>query len=219
MEAPAHICKAIAAIDPNFRLGWWGEPRQTEDDLNAGGFTLIELQPIRRCGYPDKPNGFRVFWDFVDTLGPMGQLGVGYASRGPIFAKDGRVRRDWDQLTHLPVIRARFKDFRHDGRPVNNYDVCSGRIIDIIKYWLTPIEKEMEDQAVKRGKDLVTNLTEQGKEATAYFRHLQNKSDATSTAMAYKFKKPLMEMERAEHEATDARLLDLYTRNLPSRYR
>lgn len=78
MEAPRHITDKLYDLHKQVRLGWVGEDRGPEDELNKGKFALIQLYHRRdaeRTYYGDPWN-----------------------DRGPIFG------RSFDRLARVPIM-------------------------------------------------------------------------------------------------------------------
>ena len=73
MEAPAWVCKKLAEVDPNARIGFDGK-----------NFALVKLYRSR-----DLEKKFIADPDY-------------WRSRGPVFNKEGGIQPDWDLIERVP---------------------------------------------------------------------------------------------------------------------
>lgn len=152
MYAPAHVCKALARKNPDLRLAWQGLDIDPEAQ-NVGYFCLVRLLPTRALGHPDNPNVVEDWWDVEYVQDPKTlTFEVKRAKRGPVFAKDGGLKRDWDPLSFAPIIMQRFRG--GPGMPDTN-DVMSGRFLRMFQIMDHKQAEEAERQnTIEEGRAL-----------------------------------------------------------------
>lgn len=191
MHAPSWICRKLYAMHPRLRLAWAGRPAQNADDLNAGSFAIVQLYHRKDCGSPDAPTSFREFWKASSREDPDGTNRAYRLERGPIFSKDGKTIEDWTDSFH-PIYVANLKDFG-----VSNEDVLTGKVLETINRWLTPVTKRMREHAKERGREMDSKVESMSKEMQSYLIRESQKPDAPSVIMAPKHcKEDMQKFER-----------------------
>ena len=182
MHPPGWVCRRLHQLHPQLRLAWAGRQRQNDDELNPGSFALVQLYHVQDTGSVDDPVSYRLRWDVDPVVGDDGQTTMVKKERGPIFGKNGSTRRDWDNLFRVPMFIATLDESFGMGTD----DVLSGRFLESIRLWLTPIERRMRESAREKGRDLSGAIDDVAHEATADLLKSAQKSDAASVIMADK---------------------------------
>lgn len=161
MHPPAHICKALANLHPQLRLGWMGGERVKVDEQNVGHFAVVQLYNVRDVGTYEDPRTIKQFWDVEDYVDwDDGELKFRRAYRGPLFNKTGGVTPDWDPLFRIPVIVCAVA-------PTFGFttqDIYDGKFITKLKQWLRPAQerrrasKVAQETEAKAHKERVDNM-------------------------------------------------------------
>lgn len=198
MHAPGWVCRRLHELHPQLRLAWAGREKQHADELNPGAFALVQLYHVHDTGHVDCPTTFRLLWDVNPVVGDDGETHMRKVERGPIFNKNGGTKRDWDNLSRVPVFVATL-DEEYDMGPD---DVLSGRFLDSIRHWMTPIERRMRESAREAGRTLSGAIDDVAHEVSADLVKESHKSDAATVIMANKHAKA--DMVAAE-KATEMR--------------
>lgn len=152
MFVPAWVAKKVAEVDPQARIGWvgyddaagpWatvqvmrctddGESFQEEIPRENGHFALIKLIPKRLA---ERFNG-----------------GTPWDKRGPIYAKNGSSRPDWDVHSRVPYRICNLA----------KGDVYQGRVHFFLKIWNMPWEEQQKldlEISAKRWDDRVGEMS------------------------------------------------------------
>ena len=182
MHPPGWVCRRLAELHPQLRLGWAGRQRQSEDELNPGSFALVQLYHKQDTGTLEDPSTFRLLWDVDPVVNEHGETTVVKKERGPIFNKNGGGRRDWDSLFRVPVFVAALDE----SFGMTTEDVLSGRFLETIRHWMTPIDRRMRESAREKGRNLASAIDDVAHEATGDLLKDAQKSDAASVIMADK---------------------------------
>jgi len=182
MHPPGWVCRRLHELHPQLRLGWAGRQRQHEDELNPGSFALVQLYHVQDTGRADDPTTFRLLWDVDPVVGDDGQTTMVKTNRGPIFNKSGGTRRDWDDLSRVPVFVATL----NEDYEMSTEDVLSGRFLESVRLWMTPIERRMRESAREKGRQLAGVMDDVAHEATSDLLKSSHRSDAASVVMANK---------------------------------
>lgn len=185
MHPPGWVCRRLHQLHPQLRLAWAGRQRQHDDELNPGSFALVQLYHVQDTGRVDDPTTFRLLWDVDPVVGDDGETTMVKANRGPIFGKNGTTHRDWDNLSRVPVFVATLDESYGMGTE----DVLSGKFLDSIRLWLTPIERRMRESAREAGRNLAGVIDDVSHEASSDLLKESHKSDAASVIMANKHAK------------------------------
>ena len=182
MHPPGWVCRRLAELHPQLRLGWAGRQRQNDDELNPGSFALVQLYHKQDTGSVDDPTTFRLLWDVDPVVDEHGETTIVRKERGPIFNKNGGTRRDWDSLSRVPVFVATLDE----SYGMDTSDVLSGRFLESVRLWMTPIERRMRESAREKGRQLAGAIDDVAHEATGDLLKEAQKSDAASVVMADK---------------------------------
>lgn len=156
MEPPAHVCRALAQIDPNLRLVWLGRayhadgrlPDTAPEDV-AGTFGVLEIHR-RRDIFDRRMRGIKA----SEPLYPRELRN----RAGTVWGADGRPGRDWDIWTHQAVLICTC-DYQWNMR---HEDVYGTRFLDIMRKSRKTVrerklqqmkekEQRMRDRASKLG--------------------------------------------------------------------
>lgn len=184
MEAPVHVCKELAVLDPGFRLAWAGRPRREENELNPGGFALVSLAKAQDIGEMSNPLVPNELWEVATRPDRWGKVDTVRIDRGPVFTKKGKPGRDWDPLFWVPVFVAKLEDYGLD-----NYAVQAGAIIPLVREWQTSLKKRVQDAADAKGRDLKRAKDDLTREAYKKLMYEANKPGATRQEIAWKHAK------------------------------
>ena len=185
MHPPSWVCRRLHQLHPQLRLAWAGRQRQHDDELNPGSFALVQLYHVQDTGRVDNPTTFRLLWDVDPLVGEDGETTMVKADRGPVFSKNGTTHRDWDNLSRVPVFVATLDESYN----ITTKDVLSGKFLDSIRLWLTPIERRMRESAREKGRQLAGVMDDVAHEATSDLLKASHRSDAASVTMANKHAK------------------------------
>jgi hypothetical protein len=147
---------------------------------------------------------------------PWGQVDLVHANRGPIFAKDGRVQRDWDPLFRFPIFKytidAGFQDF--EGKPHKSpEDVFSGKfLLTLRRRFLRPILGRIFTAAEEKGKGVREKVEGIATEMSQELMYNSHKPDAGRTVMARKHQKQDIGVQKleAQKEGRSERLEKLF---------
>ena len=180
MWAPNHVAMALYRLNPSARLAWAGEPGKTEDELNAGSFALVQLYPIHQIGSLEEPLTPEELWHVTTRADEHGQPCRVRIDRGPIFNRHGGTRPDWDPIFFVPVFKVRFKDYH-----MSNESVQSGAILPLLRRWMTPIKKRVQDSQEAAGKELKRKAREIGEEGGKRLWKEAMNHDSTSKILPY----------------------------------
>lgn len=189
MHAPLDICKALYRTHPWARLAWEGRSPRYEGELNPGNFALIQLYHITDCGDRNDPFTYREYWDIttrmIDEWGARDRVRI---DRGPIFAKDGSLKRDWNPEYRQPIFVMSFDGSWHDseGVPLDTKAVFSGRIIPAIKEYMKPIVQRVQQSAQEVGKDLDREVSDFARDQADFLLFEANKASETRMPIAKK---------------------------------
>lgn len=217
MHAPSEMCERLYKIHPQLRLAWAGRPPKDSEELNPGSFAIVQLYHVQDAGKVDEQTTFRQFWDVEDYLDETGTLRSRRFDRGPIFARDGSTRRDWNSAVRVPIFVSTLDEKFVDPvteLPLSTWDVYSGRFLDTVRFWLMPIKDRIKTQVALRNKEINVAADDVGKEMADYLWWEANKASSRSdTSQARKFHKE----ERKKFEARQEELTDkaLHTYRVP----
>lgn len=183
MHPPAEACRRLYELHPQLRLAWAGRPKELPEEMDPGSFCLIQLYHVRDVGnLDDTENTFREVWHVTTRQDDMGDSYRTRIDRGPIFNRWGGTSLDYDPLQRVPIFVATLdQDYCYgDGTPIHERDVYSGKFLEAVKRWITPIKDRLrEDRARRYGefKDqsdgVVDNMVEE-------LMWMQNNVDNTS---------------------------------------
>ena len=182
MHPPGWVCRRLHELHPQLRLAWAGRQRRHEDELNPGSFALVQLYHVQDAGRVDDPTTFRLLWDVDPVVNEDGETTMKRAERGPIFDKNGGTRRDWDNLSRVPVFVATLDE----QYGMSTEDVLSGKFLSSVKLWMTPIERRMRESAREKGRQLAGVMDDVAHEATNDLLKSSQRSDAATVIMANK---------------------------------
>jgi hypothetical protein len=141
MHPPSAVCSQLHRKHRDLRLAWHG-PMEC--------FAVVRLMPNTALGSADDPMTFNEPWYTTAKLDAFGKAYIARDTKGPIFARDGRPRRDWDPLFYTPVIVA----LCNEQFGTTSYDVFSGRIVQMSN--IVPHREAWRDRykrAQERGRD------------------------------------------------------------------
>lgn len=175
MHAPEHICRAVARINPSYRIGWLGRPPEYAGELNPGAFALVHLRPRQVAGTEENPlKTLKGHWDVRPVMNIYGQYeGVERVSRGPLFNARGGSRPDWDPMRVRPTIVQVFDA----GLDYSPRDVYSGRFLLIVRAHADKLAKRLRyEDALRRGRDAETRMDDLSREMTDYLWYEANKT-------------------------------------------
>lgn len=197
MHLPAHLCRSLYRIHPQLRFAWVGREKAYEGELNPGSFAVVQLYHNRDAGTPDYPNTFREFWDVGFIPDMYGAPILGPVSRGPIFSRNGSLRRDWDPLQRSPMLISVLDGYKPQDEFVeedgdanfSHYDVFSGRVLLTIRQWLLSPYARFVHSAKQKGKEFRSKVQNIAHEASSELWADANKSDTTSVTLAKKHQK------------------------------
>lgn len=195
MQVPSHVARALYRLHPQLRFAWMGRERSSADELNAGTFAVVQLYHNRDAGTPDDPNSYREFWDVGVTVDAFGGPGMARMARGPIFARDGSLRRDWDPLMRQPMLIAALDAYdladedAEDGQKVTHYDVFSGRVVHTIRQWLLSPYDRFVRSAKAKGRGFKNKVDDMVGEMSKDLWREAQRPDAVSTTLSKKHAK------------------------------
>ena len=132
MHPPEWVCEAVYRKYPQLRLAWAGRDPDYPGEINPGGFAIVQLYHVSDCGDIDEPITYREYWDVTNRVGEDGTVRRVRIDRGPIFARNGSTRRDWDSLFRFPIFCADLSagyefPWGEEIHPIK--DVMNGRIL------------------------------------------------------------------------------------------
>jgi hypothetical protein len=159
------------------------------DELNPGSFALVQLYHVR-----DADGCYRELWDRTDVQDNDYTVRTVRIDRGPVFAKDGGSRKDWDER-YVPVYVANLADYG-----ITPQQVFSGEFLGTVRRWLTPIVKRVVDSAREAGKDLKRQTGDIADEAAKFQWREAQRADATRPCLAYKHCKDDMKAWERQRE-------------------
>lgn len=206
MHPPSWICKALHGVHPQLRLAWCGRERAHEDELNPGSFALVQLYHVSDIRDVDDPSTFRLTWDLDPVQTDDGKTQLRRVDRGPVFAKDGTTRRDWDSAFRVPIFVATLDEeygFSLD-------DVVSGRFLEQVKQWLRPIEARLREAAEVRGKALETRADDVAGEIADATWFEAKKHTSSGKIMANKHCRDDMKAFEAKKERAHGKLKNYF---------
>jgi len=185
---------------------------QDGSTINPGSFGIIQLYHITDCGDIDEPDTFREFWGITTKTDVWGLPIRRKVWRGPIFSANGSTKPDWDPLFRIPIFVMTVDEAYQDeqGRPLHEHDMYSGRVIEVVKYFLKRIEDRVMDSAVQKGEALDSHMEDMSDEMGDYLWREANQSYQTHVNMAKKHiqKRDLRDLH--EYEAGKRSLKDIH---------
>jgi hypothetical protein len=184
MHPPAHVCRELYRLHPHLRLAWVGRAPLSEGELNPGSFAIVQLYSQRDAGTPDEPNSYREFYDAALQLNDAGIAEMSRIDRGPIFNKDGGLRRDWDPLQRTPMFIANLSAYR-----LSNRDVYSSKFIFAVKLWLTDIVERVRSAGKQKAKDVKNKVKDQAAEMSSELWKTAMKHESSGVTMSKKHAK------------------------------
>lgn len=205
MHPPEHVCRALHDIHPQLRLCWVGQPSK-DDETNAGSFGICQLYHISNCGDLDEPTTFREFWN-VETVLENGVYVRRRVDRGPLFSRYGDTRLDYDPAFRFPIFVAALDG--SNGMP-NTQDVFSGKFLEYVRHWLSPLQGRKSKANKKRYKDFKHRMDDLEAEIGRRGRFEWNKVGETSPTMAWKHAKPEVEKMYRKRERLDAEFKEMF---------
>ena len=167
MEAPAWLCEKVFEIAPYVRLAWAGERSKDPHELNAGGYALVELVPVKDVGSLETPNIKEELWYVTTRANNHGQALRCRIDRGSIFARNGSTAPDWDVLGLVPVYVGRFKDYEipwarvKRGEPFpkfTNEMIYGGACLPMIRRWDASLKARVDESAKEAAATLKGEL-------------------------------------------------------------
>jgi hypothetical protein len=170
-------------------LAWWGKPPDKEGAVNCGSFAIVQLYHINDAGLPDDPLLYREPWHTTVKLNEAGTETRVRVERGPIFNKNGTTKPDWDPLFRVPVFVMTVDDkYQYpDGSSFSERDLYTGKFIEGIKYFLTPIQNRIKRSKDTRVAELRSAAEDLGGEIGERLWHKANRPDtAADNTIAYK---------------------------------
>jgi hypothetical protein len=195
MWAPRSACEALYRLDDKHRLAWRGSAPKSADDLNAGWFVIIQLYHRLDFGTFDDPITFRHNWYTQVYMDDMGYLDHRRVDRGPIFAADGGLIRDWND-DYIPImVGSVHKGYQEwtGKRDLETRDVFTGRFILTIRSWRESVRDRMLDSAREKGKEVNRHLDDMGREHGKRMWHDALKHTSSGPIIAKKFLPPIPE--------------------------
>jgi hypothetical protein len=166
-----------------------GRPPKDEDELNPGSFGVCQLYHISDVGDPADPLTYRELWNTTITQNEAGTPVRVRCERGPIFNKNGGLKPDWDTNLRVPVFIMTLDDqYQYaDGTPFKTEDVLTGKFLEGIKYFLTPIKERIRVAAKRKTKRLRDEAEDLGGEIAEKLWWKANRPDTFSdNTIAYK---------------------------------
>lgn len=215
MEPPKQVCRALAEMHPQLRLAWEGKPRQSEDDLNAGNFAIVQLFHRRDCGTPDLPLTFREFWEVGPVMDDSGEVSLGRVTRGPIFSKKGTHTPDWDPKVRSPIlIVALNEEFAYPwGEPLKTEDVYSGKFLLAVDAWLHPFFQRVRTARERAAREWLGKTKDEGREyGNSLWRHAMQ-ADQETVIAPWKHIRGDVHKFMAKHEKAQEHAADLFQVN------
>lgn len=188
MEAPAWLCKKVYEIAPYVRLAWAGEPRR-QNELNPGGYAIVELARTTDVGSLDEPNIPQEIWHVTTRSNRFGQAERRRIDRGSIFAANGSTVPDWDLLAHVPVYVGKFTDYEIPWARVvrgelfpkfTNDMIYHGACIPMINRWASSLKARMERSRRVKAKEVRDELMDISKDGTERLWSKANETGATT---------------------------------------
>lgn len=189
MELPNWLTRKVYEIAPYVRLAWAGEPRKHPNELNAGGYAIVELVPSCKVGSLEEPNIPQEIWHVTTRSNRFGQATRARIDRGPIFAKTGSTTPDWDVQKLVPVYVGRFKDYEIPWVRVakgeqfpkfTNEMVYHGACIPMIRRWESSRKARVEQDRLKRAKELQQEMDDISRDGTERLWSKANETGATT---------------------------------------
>ena len=182
MHPPLSVCRSLYALHPQLRLAWAGCEPKSESELNPGSFALVQLYHLSDVGGTADPHTYRTLWDVEPVADMWGIAEMRRIDRGPIFNRRGGTRPDWDPLFRVPVFVATLdKEYG-----VSREDILSGRIVEILRNWMRPIQERIETCAAEKGRQLDRDVDAMGREIAKDVWREAQKPDAETVIMANK---------------------------------
>ena len=172
--------------------------------MNPGSFALVQLYHISDVQDVNDPGTFRLIWDLDPVQTETGETRLERVDRGPIFAKDGSTRRDWDSAFRIPVFVATLDEEYGFGLD----DVVSGRFLDTVRHWLRPIEQRLRESADVRGRELESRTDDVAGEIADATWHEAKKHTSSGLIMANKHCRDDMAAFEAQKERAHGQLRD-----------
>ena len=206
MHPPAWICEALHRVNPQLRLGWAGKEKAHEDELNPGSFALVQLYHVSDVQDLDDPSTFRLTWDHEPYQTDDGVTRLKRVDRGPVFNKAGGLRRDWDSAFRVPIFVATLDE--EYGFTID--DVVSGRFLETVRRWLTPIEDRIRASAREKGQELASRTSDVAGEIADAAWFEAKKHDSETVIMANKHCKDDMAAFESGKERAHGQLESYY---------
>jgi len=133
--------------------------------LNAGDFAVVQLYHSKDAGTPADPKTYFMHWLELPDF------------RGPIFAKNGSTRPDWNE-SRWPIFVANLGEFG-----ITKEEVFSGAFLNAIKYWLRPARVRLEENARAMGRELKSKAADIAAEQTDFLWSQANEAAADRIIM------------------------------------
>lgn len=181
MHPPSSACRALYDLHKQLRLAWVGRPSKYADELNPGSFGVIQLYHVQDVGDLDDPFTFREFWHVTTAVDPFGVAERKRIDRGPLFSRNGSVKRDYDVHVRVPVFTMTLDAAYQyaDGTPINTGDVFSGKFIAAIRHRLSPIVQRIRAKGKETARNAERRTEDLGREIGGYLWHTANKTGQT----------------------------------------
>lgn len=161
MEPSRDVCQALAKFHPWLRIAWDNELRQ---------FGLVQLYHNR-----DFKKTYRESWK----------------RRGPIFAKNGSTKQDWDSMIRNPVYVI---DLDFD-------DVRTGFIVKKVKRWARPFVSRAYTNAIESNRAVESQIDDiVHSRATDLYKEGQ-RDGSGAPIVAKKFAEPSQNEIRAKEDS------------------
>lgn len=210
MYAPAHICRELYRVHKWLRLAWMGRERRYEEDLNRGGFVIVQLLHVSDVGPIWRPKTVKELWDVETYQTESGQWSMRGVERGPIYNRNGGTSLDWDPLLRRPVLVVSC----NPQFGLSTQAVFDGSVLTYVKKHLISPRDYLQKQvkgAAARGKELDKKMNDLSTEMVDYLYHEANKTASTSPMIA---KKHIAETPRlTQHRAGNGFSFEKYLVN------
>lgn len=175
MEVPAWLCKEVHRIAPFARLAWAGERSKDPDELNPGGFAIVELARSSVVGSLDEPNIPQEIWHVTTRADKYGKATRCRIDRGPIFNRWGGTVPDWDLVEYVPIYVGRFKDYG-----LTDLAVWHGAVIPMLHRWETSRKDRVNRDRERKAKEVKQKIDEVSRDGADRLWHEASKTGSTT---------------------------------------
>lgn len=202
-EISSWACQSLANLNKMARLAWMGRKPRYDGEVDPGDFALVQLYPKRLVGPLDMPYILSELWDYTLGVDQYGQPETRRISRGRLYDRKGGLTRDYDTISWIPVLVAKFADFG-----VANSAVPHGGFLPLVRAWSEDIIARHKRSAEEKGRALSADASAIAEENTDFLWSMAQNTDAWSDRTTTKEER--VEAHRAIVEKEQYDFVDYY---------